>query len=55
MSAPGTVHWTKDGKTGMTRQGSMITMSAKGFLVFDAEDRYVGTYATRADAEAAAR
>ena len=54
MSAPGTVNWTKDGKVGMTPHGAMITQSASGFLVFDEDDRLVGTYPTRAEAEAAA-
>lgn len=50
-----TVNWTASGQTGMTANGWMIRQSGSGFLVFDANDRYVGRFDTRADAEEAAR
>ena len=53
MSA--TVRWTNSGQTGMTAAGWMIRQTSCGFDVFDADDRYVGRFDTRALAEQAAR
>jgi hypothetical protein len=39
----------------MTAAGWMIRQTGSGFLVFDAEDAYVGRFDTRALAEQAAR
>ena len=51
MSA--TVRWTNSGQTGMTEAGWMIRQTSTGFLVFDADDRYVGRFPTRVAAEGA--
>ncbi len=53
MSA--TVRWTNSGQTGMTAAGWMIRQSTSGFLVFDANDRYIGRFDTRVAAEEAAQ
>lgn len=49
------IRWTNSGQTGMTEAGWMIRQTGSGFLVFDADDRYVGRFPTRVAAEEAAR
>lgn len=47
------INWTKSGTTGMAANGWMISQSGTAFHVFDADDRFVGRFETREDAEKA--
>jgi hypothetical protein len=49
------INWTASGNTAYTAHGWMISKSADGFLVFDADSNYVGKFPTRDQAEEAAR
>jgi hypothetical protein len=47
------INWTASGNTAYTTHGWMISKSADGFLVFDADSNYVGKFPTRDQAEEA--
>lgn len=44
------INWTRNGNTGISTDGWMISHSALGFSVFDADERYVGRFETRDEA-----
>ncbi len=55
MSAA-TVRWTSDGSAGISESGYLIHRSPAGaYKVFDADDRYCGSFRTREAAEAVVR
>lgn len=47
------IHYTKSGDLGITDNGWMIKRSATGWIVVDANDAFVGVFASQVEAEAA--
>lgn len=48
------INYTRDGNLGITTDGWLIKRSTAGWLVFDAEDVYVGRFDSKAEAAAQA-